>query len=384
MTAGTSEKARSTEEGDVLRRVQRTGEASLTVSLPKRWAESVGVHHGDTLRFHDLGNGRVELSVESAVSRPSRPAERALTVAAGKAAPHLIPRLVVGAYVTGHDQVTLTGSLTQPQRNEIHQTVGKLLGASIVEDGKDRVVIRNFVDPTRYSMPRLLEHLVRLLHQQVEECRIGAIGQETVDRAQLVSLEDEMDRVYHLMVRQLMLACGHFGVAREIGAPHHHSHMGFRMIAKLLDDLGDRLFALGENIYPAEGGRWDVPEDVGLEVATRLERFGTLLGRTMTAFDRGSAEEANLVLNDVHADVPVLQTLARDLPSRVPSQSDSLAVERVLEDLLHITQMLHVVNELTINRVVDLEDAPRCGDRISRDVPEALTEKPGARVPVPD
>lgn len=367
MTVTAPQSSHSDEVGDVLRRVQRTGVASLTVTLPKSWAETAGVHHGDTLRFHDLGNGRIELSVESAVSRPSRPRERSLTVAARNADPHLLPRLIVGAYVTGQDQITLTGRLSRPQRNEINQAVAKLLGSSVVEDGKDRVVIQNFVDPTRYSMPRLLTRLVRLLHLQVEECRRGVLGKDSPDRSQLVALEDEMDKVYRLMVRQLMLACGNFGVAKEIGALDHHSHMGYRMIAKLLEDLGDRLFALGENIYPPEGGRWEVPEGVALEVAGRLERFGALLVRTVNAFDRASAEEANLVLNDVHSDVPVLVALARELPRKVPSQADALAVERVLEDLLHITQMLHVVNEMTINRAVDSEEVPQPNTRISHE-----------------
>ena len=370
MTAGSSQMA--SPEEDVLRRVQRTGVASLTVTLPKWWTESVGVHPGDSLRFHDVGNGRIELALETAASRPSRPRERAVTVDARNAAPHLIPRLVVGAYVTGLDQVTLTGRLARAQRTEINQAVGKLLGASVVEDGKDRVVIQNFVDPTRYSMSRLLARLVHLLLLQVDECRRGALGEDPPDRSQLLALEDEVDKVYRLMVRQLMLGCGHVGIAREIGAPSHHSHMGFRMIAKLLEDLGDHLFSLGENLHPSDGRKWDVPEGVAKEVADRLGRFGDLLGRTATAFEKASAEEANLVLNDVQSDGPVLVALARELPRRVPSQSDSLAVERVLEDLIQITQMLHVVNEVTINRAVDSEELPRRDGRISHDRSEPV------------
>jgi len=373
MMADSSEAVQGPPEGDVLRKVQRTGVASLTVTLPKWWVESVGVHHGDTLRLHDLGNGRIELSVETATSHPTHPHGRALTVAARNAAPHLLPRLVVGAYVTGQDQVTITGHLGRLSRNEINQAVTKLLGSSIVEDGKDRIVIQTFVDPTRYNMPGLLDRLVHLLLEQVEECRRGVLGIDPPDRSQLVALEDEMDKIYRLMVRQLMLACGHDEVAREIGAAHHHSHMGFRMIAKLLEDLGDHLVALGANLYPAEGRHWNVPKDVAKEIADRLERFGTLLRRTVTAFGSASAEEANLVLNDAHTDVPILMALAKELPPRVPSQPDSLAVERVLADLLNVTQMLHVVNEVTINRAVDLDEFPRQDTRISHD----------ASVPVP-
>ncbi len=375
MTADAPEAVDRLEEGDVLRRVQRTGVASLTITLPKWWVELVGVHHGDTLRFHDLGNGRIELSVEAAESRPSHPRGRALTVDARHAAPHLLARLIVGAYITGQDQVVITGRLSRLHRNEINRAITKLLGSSIVEDGKDRVVIQTFVDPTGYSMPRLLDRLVYLLLEQVEECRKGVLGMGPPDSSQLAALEDEIDKVYRLMVRQLMLACGHYEVAKEVGAVHHHLHMGFRMIAKLLEDLGDHLFALGANLYPSEGSRWNVPEDVAKEIADRLGRFASLLRRTASAFGSASAEEANLVLNDVHSDVPGLMALARDLPGRVPSQPDSLAVERVLEELLNVTQMLHVVNELTINRAVDLEEFPRPDARFSHDTLEPLLRR---------
>jgi phosphate uptake regulator len=366
MTEASSEPIHPLEKGDVLRKVQRTGVASLTVSLPKWWVELVGVHHGDTLRFHDLGNGRLELCIEGTAAHPSRPHERGLSVDARDAAPHLVPRLIVGAYVTGQDQVTLSGHLTPLDREEINQAIAKLLGASIVEDGPDQVVIQTFIDPARYSIARLLDRLVHLLLEQVEECRRGALGTGTSGRSQLVALEDEMDKIYRLTVRQLMLACGHDDVAKEIGASHHHSHMGFRMIAKLLEDLGDHLFALGQNLFPEEGERWNVPGVVAKEVALRLERFGTLLRRTVTAFESSSAEAANLVLNDVHSDVPVLMALTRNLPGRVSSQPDSLAVGRVLEYLLSLTQMLNVMNEVTINQAVDLEEPSQHDARFSR------------------
>ncbi len=365
MTESTSESVNLHEKGDALRKVQKTGMASLTVTLPKWWVELVGVHHGDTLRFHDLGNGRLELCVESAAAHPSLPLMKGLAVDVRDAAPNLVPRLVVAAYLSGQDQVTISGHLTPLDRDEINQAVSKLLGASIVEDTQDQVVIQTFVDPARYGIPRLLDRLVRLLLEQVEECHRGALGAGPPDRSQLVALEDEMDKIYRLTVRQLMLACGHDDVAREIGAAHHHSHMAFRMIAKLLEDLGDHLFDLGQNLYPIEGGRWNVPNAVAQEVALRLERFGTLLRRTVTAFESDSAEEANLVLNDVHSDVPVLMALARDLPRRVTSQPDSLAVGRVFAYLLAITQMLTVMNEVTINQAVDLGESSHHDGRFS-------------------
>jgi len=366
MTEASSEPIHPLEKGDVLRKVQRTGVASLTISLPKWWVELVGVRPGDALRFHDLGNGRLELCAETIAVHPTHSNERGLTIDARGATPHLVPRLIVGAYVTGLDQVTITGRLTPLERDEIDPAIAKLLGASIVEDGPDQVVIQTFIDPARYSIARLLDRLVHLLLEQVDECLRGALGTGASDRSQLVALEDEMDKIYRLTVRQLMLACGHDDVAKEIGAAHHHSHMRFRMIAKLLEDLGDHLFSLGKNLFPEQGGRWNVPEDVAKEVALRLERFGTLLRRTVSAFESPSAEEANLVLNDVRSDVPVLMALTRNLPGRVSSQPDSRAVGRVLEYLLSLTQMLNVMNEVTINQAVDLEELSRHDARFSQ------------------
>ena len=356
MSSKASEASPSAHGGWALRRVQRTGSSSFTVTLPKWWTEEVGMHYGDVLRFRDVGSGKLEISLETFESRPSDSREKALTVPAHDAPPHLLPRLVVGAYLTGKDQVTLAGRLTPGERNEIRQTVDGLLGASIVEDGQNSVVIQNFVDPTRYSMSRLLDRLVHLLLLQVAECRKGVQGKDAPDRSQLVTLEDEVDRVYLLMVRQIVLACDNVEIAKNVGAAHHHSHMGYRMIAKLLEDLGDHLFALGEALCPPEGGRWEIPPDVVEVLAARLDRFEDLLVRTMAAFERASAEEADVILNDVHSDVPVLEALSKEVPPRVPSQRSSLAVERVLMGLQWVTQMLHVVNEVAINRAVDGEE----------------------------
>ena len=223
-------------EADLIRRVQRTGATSLTVTLPRWWTESMGIHPGDALRIRDAGSGRLELAPEAIAAPSGSAAQRTLSVDARDAPPHLLPRLIIGAYITGHEQVVLMGHISPAQRTEVTSTVARLLGASIVEDTPERIEIQNFVDPTHYGLSRLVSRLVGLLRLQVEACAaaLGDHGELEIER--LKSMEDEVDKIYRLMVRQLLLASDNFQIAKEIGVPSHHFQMGSRVVAKALEE----------------------------------------------------------------------------------------------------------------------------------------------------
>ncbi len=351
-------------EADLIRRVQRTGATSLTVTLPRWWTESMGIHPGDALRIRDAGSGRLELAPEAIAVPSGSAAQKTLSVDARDAPPHLLPRLIIGAYITGHEQVVLMGHISPAQRTEVTSTVARLLGASIVEDTPERIEIQNFVDPTHYGLSRLVSRLVGLLRLQVEACTaaLGDHGDLEIER--LKSMEDEVDKIYRLMVRQLLLASDNFQIAKEIGVPSHHFQMGSRVVAKALEEIGDLLFDIGQELGERAVDGWEVPTETAAELARWLSRFAALLEGTTTAFSRASHTEANAALNEILGELPALAEVEKTLPRRVKDKPGALVAQRMLSGLHQAMRMLIVINEITINRAVEPEALPRLKDRV--------------------
>ena len=354
------------------RRVQRTGLSSLSVTLPKSWTDSMNLEVGDALRFRDLGQGRLELSPAKTDS-PDQPREKLLRIDASDAPPNLIARLLIGGYITGQDHIVVRarGGLSADQRREVRRTVAHVLGMTVVEESADSIEVQNFVDPGRYQLHRLLGQVVRILRSELASCLSVLSGSDGGSLDQLGPLEDEVDRFYLLMVRQLLLSSDDFQVARDIGVESHHYQIGYRLLAKVIEVTGDLVAGVGEELKAnLTGFRRFSTEDRG-ELAGLLRRFEDRLGRTMDAFDRLSVVEANTILNEISESHPTDSSLGDTLARRVKDRQVAVAAQRIVSNVLMGTEMLVVVNEVTINRSVEPETVAGTDRQVRIDRPRA-------------
>jgi phosphate uptake regulator len=342
------------------RRVQRTGSSSLSVTLPKSWTDSMNLETGDVLRFRDIGEGRLEIS-PAHLEVPSERQQRLLRIDATDAPPNLLVRLLIGGYITGQDQIVVTSrtSLTPDQHREIHRTVGHVLGMSVVAEEASTVEIQNFVDPGRYQLPRLLNQVVRMLRTELDVCQGVLRGGDPAALKELVSLEDEIDRFYLLMVRQLLLSSDDFQVARDIGVESHHYQIGYRLLAKVLELTADLIAGVGEELRENLGGFRKLKKAPLEELAGLLGRVDRHLERSMDAFSRLSSVDANATLNEIDGTLATDSALGDSLARHIPDRRVAVAAQRIVSNLVMATEMLVIVNETTINRCVEPETVAR-------------------------
>lgn len=365
MPRARKERAEAPEAPGFTRRVQRTGSSSLSITLPKAWTDSMNLETGDTLRFRDLGAGRLEISPANA-DVPSDRRQKLLRIDATGAPPKLLARLLIGAYITGQDQIVVTAraGLTPDQRQEVRRTVSHVLGMTVVEEESGGVEVQNFVDPGRYQFHRLMSQVVRMLRTELETCRDVLAGGGRSALQQLLPMEDEIDRFYLLMVRQLLLSSDDFQVARDIGVESHHYQIGYRLLAKVLEVTGDLVSGVGRELGDNLGGLQRLPKSALAGLIALIERVDQLLERTMDAFSRLSVVDANSSLNEIDRVLPAEQTLGDTLARHISDRRVAVAAQRIVSNLLMALEMLVIINEVTINRSVEPETVAKTDRRV--------------------
>jgi len=348
------------------RRVQRTGSSSLSITLPKAWTDSMNLETGDTLRFRDIGGGRLEISPANAEG-PAERRQKLLRIDASDAPPKLLARLLVGAYITGQDQIVVSSrtGLTPEQRQEVRRTVAHVLGMSVVEEESGAVEVQNFVDPGRYQFHRLMAQVVRMLHSELEACRSVLAGGDRGLLQQLGPMEDEIDRFYLLMVRQLLLSSDDFQVARDIGVESHHYQIGYRLLAKVLEVSGDLVSGVGQELGNNLVALQRLPKSAVSNLTALIARAESLLDRTMDAFTRLSVVDANATLNEIDRTLPADYLLGDALARRVSDRRLAVAAQRVVSNLLMVIEMLVIINEVTINRSVEPETVAKTDRQVA-------------------
>ena len=321
---------------------------------------------GDTLRFRDLGGGRLEVSPAHAEA-PSERRQKLLRIDASGAPPKLLARLLIGAYITGQDQIVVTArsGLTADQRQEVQRTVSHVLGMTVVEEESGGVEVQNFVDPGRYQFHRLMSQVVRMLRSELETCRTVLTGGNRTLLQPLAGMEDEIDRFYLLMVRQLLLSSDDFQVARDIGVESHHYQIGSRLVAKILEVTGDLVSGVGHEIGNNLRGFQRLPKSAVADLVALMTRVEGLLERTMDAFVQLSVVDANSTLNQIDRTLPADYTLGDSIARHVSDRTLAVSAQRVVSNLLMALEMLVIINEVTINRGVEPETVAKTDRQVA-------------------
>src|SRR6267143_1718610 len=305
------------------RKVQKLGYSSLGVSLPKPWAESNGIRPGSVVNMSIEDDGTLRVRVGPFEEYPT--AAEATIDADSWNGPESLTRLITGDYIVGCNTIKVRSreEISPGQLQEIHEAVRGLTGLTIVNQGPRFVTIENFVEPTRFPIDGLLRRL-HYLTSRMEKLALGVLAGEAVGRIEEVArMEIEVDRLYWLVVRQLLLAASNRSVAAEIGP------------------------AMRSGRPPSK----DLVKTVG-GLKTRLEKIIEL---TMTSFFASDLKKANEALDLQLALVRDLRQLglppARGRANSPKAPSNLLGM--ILRPLEHVSKYYGTIAQVTINRVLE-------------------------------
>ena len=222
------------------RRVLKAGHSSIAVTLPKPWAEAMNLRPGDLIVFDQNDDGTLFLKPAPLPGAPTGGAPY-MVQAHSFDMPGVLERLVVGAYRVGHDAIEIRSELPLPPERveELLQAARGLLGVSVVSQEPNRILLQNFIDPSKYGLPQLVQRMRMILVAFLEE------GEEILRRRgrsrRLSSLAEETNKVLALLVRQQFLASRDWSLARRIGSPDPRQLLEWRVVVQTLEEMGDLL-----------------------------------------------------------------------------------------------------------------------------------------------
>jgi len=220
------------------RRVLKAGHSSIAVTLPKPWAEAMNLRPGDMIVFDQNDDGTLFLK-PAPVPGAVPVGVPYLVQARSFDTPGVLERLIIGAYRVGHDAIEIRTDvpLAADRVEELQQAVRGLLGVSIVAQEPTRVVLQNFIDPSKYGLPQLVQRMKMILVAFLEEME-EVLKRHSKSR-RVATLEEEANKVLALLVRQLFLASRDWSLARRIGSPDPRQLLEWRVVVHALGELAE-------------------------------------------------------------------------------------------------------------------------------------------------
>lgn len=282
-----------------LRRLQKVGYSTLSVSIPSEFVKELGLRGGDSLIVTEEADGTLRLIPATRAKRASRVSIKGDQVQGEE----LLSRLIIGCYVLGYDTIEIVAKdrLNESFADQAVKTMRRLRGLEVVESQPSKITAQSFMDPTKFPVDSLIKRLQILVSRSLGNV-IEAIGTGTTGRLNEVKrIQDEIDELYWLIVRQLLVALNRREMAREIGieSPLHAS--GDRVTAKTMEQIGGVILDLAEELVrlKGKGAKLEKPVLTSIErLARKAEQsFETTVGSLLVP-DIALVEASTKLVNE--------------------------------------------------------------------------------------
>ncbi len=282
---------------DELRKVQKVGYSTLAVSIPKKFAKEMNLSEGDSLLFREDADGTLRLIPATKASKSSKATIKADMIDDDET----LTRLIVGSYALGYDAIEVVSKepLDKARAGMVIATVKRLRGLEVVESDARHVVAQSFMDPTKFPVDSLVKRLQILVAKSLEDVMEALDLKKTGSLNEVRRVQNEVDELYWLIVRQLLVALNRRELSADIGieSPLHAS--GDRVCAKTLDEIGSIILDIAEELIrlKGQGTKMDprVVEDIRKLGAKAGEAFNTTVESLLTSDLRLIGSSAALV-----------------------------------------------------------------------------------------
>lgn len=221
------------------RKVQVTGGNSFVVSLPKTWVNDVGLRPRDPVAVLVQPDSSLLIVPRRDIRAASR-SEAILESTQGFDKDFLL-RHFISYYLAGYDTIRIAlGKSDGALRGFIREGIRrKLVGVEIIEESAGGILtqcLSGYVDlPLKKALERMAIIAGGMLSDSVTVLQGGGKGMAS----EVIERDDEVDRFYHFLLRQLNIAVRDRSVIQEIGLTSTRDCLGYRLVVKSVERVAD-------------------------------------------------------------------------------------------------------------------------------------------------
>jgi phosphate uptake regulator len=202
--------------------------------------------------------------------------------------PRLIMRTIIGCYITGYNtfNVSTDTELTTEQILQVSMAVERLTGVTVVEQTEKHILIECMVQPPKFPLMSMIKRLFLQSSTMVEKMLESIMQTDSGALRDITSLEMDVDKLYRLILRLLLLGARDRDMAKQMGIEDSRHLLGNRAIAASLESVGDLSEEL-VNEFEAAGLLNGQKVRFNTETSTLLSMFSDLSASTSSClFER--------------------------------------------------------------------------------------------------
>ncbi len=303
------------------RRLQMSKGGSFLISLPKEWVKANGLTGGAVLRLEAGEGGELTIKAESA-------AEVGRGITAVIRGGDGLERQIRANYLYGADTIVieLGRSMTPDAREEVSTAIRKLVGLEIVEEDATSMTVQSLLQPASMPVKSTLRRAYALAANMHREAEVALVRRDADLAVSVERRDDEVDRLYFLMVRQLRLALRKPSMTERLGIKPAEC-LELRMAAKYVETIADYAGAVAASVPKLAS------EDPGKDTMDAIARLSGVAYRVHNnaaqALFRQDVKLSEAVLAEnrqLGQALAAVNELLTTMPPRLAALLDSIAI----------------------------------------------------------
>lgn len=338
-----------------VRKVQKVGQTTLSVSLPKRWTKDLGVKQGDMVFLHRERDESLRL-MPSAMAEHKKAARVHIIDADQCSEPRMLERVIVGNYVLGRDTIWINSQerLRRSHVEEARQITSKLMGLAMMEETSNKILLQCSIDPSKFPIGALMRRLYIICSTMQKEA-IQALVDADYELAEEAMLrEKEADTLYWLILRLLLSSQQDRSVAEKIGIRDSREIIGFRTVSARLERIGD----WGEIIARDVSEIRDCRDDIGDDIIDKLSHLSDLTHdvctKAMQCLYARDIKLANMAIETYEGEVGAREEeLVKELAGGTSNAKAVPYLRRIGLGIRRIAELGAEISETTMNLVLE-------------------------------
>jgi len=332
-----------------LRKLQMTGGASYTVSLPKDWVKEQGLKVGDIVAIMPRSDSSLTLIPHEKIpTGKNRGAE--VTVSPPKEQDkEQILRTVLAQYLAGYDIIRVRFPITtRPDlRTYLREAARKMfVGSEIIEESKDELIVQCLSSYGDLPAPKVISRMSLIAKLMLRDAVDSLKGRDPALAEEIIRRDEEVDRFYLFIIRQLTMAVLNRSLILEIGLADPRDCLVYRVVSKSLERIADHATTIAKMSASIEN---PLPPRLVDEISKASDITISVLEDSLKALAKSDGILANKSIASAESVEREAENVMDKLFTFKLSPKSTVAVRLVLESLKRISEYSEDVAEMAIN-----------------------------------
>src|SRR5216117_1680318 len=332
-----------------LRKLQMTGGASYTVSLPKDWVKEQGLKVGDVVAVMPRSDSSLTLIPHEKIpTGKNRGAE--VTVSPSKEQDkEQILRTILAQYLAGYDiiRVRFPATARPDLRTFLRESARKMfVGSEIIEESKDELIVQCLSSYGDLPAPKVISRMSLIAKLMLRDAVDSLKGRDPAMAEEIVRRDEEVDRFYLFLIRQLTMAVLNRSLTQEIGLSDPRDCLVYRVVSKSLERIADHATTLARMASEIEA---PLPRRLIDDLSKVSDLTSSVLEdalKSLTKVDGALADNSIISAQRIEKDAEGVMEKLFDFRL---NQKTVVAVRLALESLKRIAEYGEDIAEMAIN-----------------------------------